>query len=196
MKNALLVVLCCFMTVASLCSCVKITGSSEYMANAEKPRIEPIKDKATVVFIRPTGQAWMNKFEIWDNDNFIGFAQSLSYFRHVCDPGKHLFIAVAENKTFLSAELNEGRIYYIITDARMGLFKARVELKPVKKDSDEMKNVNEWMEELQFINPVDDKRKEWEERAKTDTRAMISYYNGLTQDQKAEYGALITADGI
>lgn len=126
-------------------------GTSNYMVKADKP-VEISKEKANVYFMRPSGIGFAINFQIWDGDKFVGLSQAKSYFRYVCDPGKHLFIAVAENKTYVPAELEAGKRYYVITEPRIGWIKARITLTPVKKGSEEMGNVKNWEGDLEYTD--------------------------------------------
>ena len=78
-----------------LLSTVGCAGSSKYMVKSA-PITGPSPDKALVYFMRPSGFGFAINFQIWDSDRFIGLSQAKSYFAYQCDPGKHLFIGMAD----------------------------------------------------------------------------------------------------
>jgi hypothetical protein len=61
-------------------------------------------------------------------------------------PGEHVFLARAENWSYVRADLEAGKKYYILTNVGMGVWKARVYLIPVTKKQDKytQANINEW----------------------------------------------------
>ena len=192
MRNAMIKTLLLSLSLFFLFGCA---GTSNYMVKAEKP-VENSKEKANVYFMRPSGMGFAINFQIWDGDKFVGLSQAKSYFRYVCDPGKHLFIAIAENKTFVPAELEAGKRYYVVTGPRMGWIKARIGLTPVKKGSEEMGKVKDWEGDLEYIAPIDENVKTWESLHKEEARALVQYFDALSQEKKAEYIVLSPDDGI
>ena len=89
----------------------------------------PSTGKALVYFMRPSGGGFAINFQICDH--FIGLSQAKSYFAYECDPGRHLFIGMAENKRGLEADLEAGKSCYVITQVKMGGFRARMAFVPV-----------------------------------------------------------------
>lgn len=83
-------------------------GSSGYMVKAT-PTEGPAQGKAMVYFMRPSGMGFAINFQIWDGTYFVGLSQAKSYFAYQCDPGKHLFLGIAENKAAIEADLNAGK---------------------------------------------------------------------------------------
>lgn len=115
-------------------------------------------------------------FNIWDGEKVIGNSVAKAQFDYLADPGKHLFVAVAENKTFLEAELESGKIYYILTQVKMGMWKARVGLVPVNKGSEYWDKVKEYENELSKLQPDTEALKTWENANKAKIKAVLSEY--------------------
>ena len=79
--------------------------------------------------------------KIEDGEKVIGRFNGPKYMKYVCDPGKHLFWARSENKSFVDAELKAGEIYIIDVIPRMGGLKASVKITPVDKAVYNMKRI-------------------------------------------------------
>ena len=136
-------------------------GPSAYMKPTET-MLSPTKEKAPVRFMRPSGYGSAAEFNIWDGENLIGNSVAKSQFDYLADPGEHLFVAVAENKVFLEADLEAGKTYYIITRVYMGAWKARVAFLSVNKGSEFWDKVKEFENDLNKLQPNTEKLKAWE----------------------------------
>lgn len=100
--------------------------------------VEPVpSDKAVVYFARPSSFGFAINFSYFDSTRLIGIFDGHKYIRYECQPGRHLFWARSENKDFVEAELEAGKVYFIEAIVQMGLIKAGVELKPVLPDDKE-----------------------------------------------------------
>jgi hypothetical protein len=151
-------------------------GSSKYMTKAT-PVAGPSADKALVYFMRPSGLGFAINFQIWDGDRFIGLSQAKSYFGYQCDPGKHLFIGIAENKRGVEAELEAGKSYYIITQVKMGGWRARMAFIPVTMGSEFWNSVETYKQNLNFIEANSEMIVKWEAKEKTEAQQIINYLN-------------------
>lgn len=151
-------------------------GSSQYMAKAT-PVTGPSAGKALVYFMRPSGLGFAINFQIWDGDKFIGLSQAKSYFGYQCNPGKHLFVGIAENKRGIDAELEAGKSYYIITQVRMGGWRARMAFIPVTQDSEFWNEVDTYKQSLNFIEAKEEMLATWEKREKVKVQEIINYLN-------------------
>ncbi len=66
----------------------------------------------------------------------------------LAEPGEHVFLARAENWSYVKAVLEAGKQYYILGKVFPGLWKARVALDPVTNGDDDSANVDEWLNKL------------------------------------------------
>ena len=103
--------------------------------------IHEVEGKAVVYFVRPKSMGALINFTYFDGENAIGKFNGQKYMRYECEPGKHLFWARSENKDFLEAELESGKMYMIEALPRMGGVKAAVKLKPVDVKDYKMKKI-------------------------------------------------------
>jgi hypothetical protein len=112
--------------------------SSFFCAGQEiKPAPE---DKAVVYFARVSSMGFAVKFTYFDSATVIGGFNGPKYLRYECAPGKHLFWARSENRDFVEAEVEAGKIYFIEAAPQMGGIKAGVSLQPL--DSTDEKTLN------------------------------------------------------
>lgn len=110
------------------------------------PALAPAAGKATVVFLRSSGLGPAIKFMIIDQiGHFVGESTAGGHFPAELAPGEYLFIAEGENTAVMHANLAPDRLYYVEVDPKMGFFKARVGLKPIKPGSDIWKKVPEML---------------------------------------------------
>ncbi len=151
-------------------------GSSQYMTKAE-PIVGPSADKALVYFMRPSGFGFAINFQIWDGDRFIGLSQAKSYFGYQCDPGKHLFIGMAENKRGVEADLEAGKSYFIITQVKMGGWRARMAFVPVTRGSEFWDTVETYKQTLNHIEAKEDMLATWEAKKKGKVQHVIDFLN-------------------
>jgi hypothetical protein len=162
--------------VASGCA-----GSSQYMKTSTQPPAAPPKDKALVYFMRPSGLGFAIHFQIWDRERLIGLSQAKSYFTYACDPGKHLFIGIAENRRAVEADLEAGKSYFVLTSVHMGAWKARMGFVPVIKGSEYWDKVEAYKTELGYIEPNQEELEKWAAANKTKSEAeidkIITYLN-------------------
>lgn len=154
---------------------ISCAGSSHYMKPSQG-LLTPTNDKALVRFMRPSGFGYAINFNVWDGEKVIGNSVAKSQFDYLADPGKHLFVAVAENKTFLEADLEAGKTYYILTQVRMGVWKARVGFVSVNKGSEFWDKVKEYENELNKLEPDTEALKKWEDENKPKIKEILSQY--------------------
>lgn len=164
--------------VAVLMGCA---GSSGYMTRTERAAAPqaPSPGKALVYFMRPSGLGFAIHFQIWENYRLIGLSQAKSYFAYECDPGEHLFIGRAENKRAVAADLEAGKTYYILTQVKMGAWKARMAFVPVTRGSEYWDTVEVYKQKLNFVTIDQAVAAEWEGKRRgeinTELNEIISY---------------------
>lgn len=171
-------------------------GESQYMRKSTPPTGPP-PDKALVYFMRPSGFGFAIHFQIYDRYDLIGLSQAKSYFAYPCDPGKHLFIGVAENKRGVEADLEAGKSYYIITGVHMGGWKARMSFVPVTRGSEFWDKVEEYKRDLNSVAPVEGEIDKWvakrEKKVQAEIAEIIAYLG--TPEGKKYVSTLSKEDG-
>jgi hypothetical protein len=111
--------------------------------------VEPAPaDKAVIYFVRPSSLGFAINFSYFDSTRLIGKFNGPSYIRYTCEPGRHLFWARSENRDFIEADVEAGKVYFIEAIVRMGAMKAAVALDPITdpKDPARMKKIIKLLE--------------------------------------------------
>jgi hypothetical protein len=161
------------------------SASSEYMREAAAPKLEAPSDKATVIFIRPSGYAAGIATTILDEKgHFLGDSLAETYFVAQVAPGKQTFIAWAENTAALTATLEAGKTYYVEVSPKMGAWSARVHLLALTPRSENWGELRGWLAESKYMQ-VDqrggqaylDSRKEDVAAKLQDAREVLSEYD-------------------
>ncbi len=99
------------------------------------------KKDAIVYFTRASSLGALVNFTYFDGDSPIGRFNGPKYIKYQCKPGKHLFWARSENKSYVEADLEAGKIYLIDVIPQMGIVKAGVKLLPVDKKRYKLKRI-------------------------------------------------------
>lgn len=98
----------------------------------------PAADEAQVVFMRSSLLGSAINASLYRVDRgqieFIGIMANGTKIVHRVPPGKHVFMVVSEAADFMEAELAAGKTYYSLVTPRMGAWKARFSLWPIKAD--------------------------------------------------------------
>jgi hypothetical protein len=144
--------------------------------------------------MRPSGFGFAINFNMLDGEKVIGNSVAKSQFDYLTTPGKHLFIATAENKVFLEADLEGGKTYYVITRIYPGAWYARVAFTAVNKGSEFWDNVKEYENELNKLEPDIEALKTWETNNQAKIKQVISDYE-TTFKGKYEWPKLNPEDG-
>lgn len=88
-------------------------------------------DKSVVYFVRVNSAGALVNFTFFDNDQIIGKFNGRNYMRYECEPGEHLFWARSENKHFMLANIEAGKVYFVEAVPQVGAIKAGVKLVPL-----------------------------------------------------------------
>lgn len=100
----------------------------------DAPAATPRAGEALVVFLRPSGigfRAESSVFDIVDNrPRLVGIVAAKAKVAYRTRPGRHLFMSLSENADFMSAELADGKTYYVYVSPRMGNLKSHFVLEP------------------------------------------------------------------
>jgi hypothetical protein len=152
--------------------------------------IKPPSEGKAVVYIARTGSMGiLINFSYFDKDKFIGKFHGHGYIRYECEPGEHIFWAQSENRDFVTADLEAGKIYFIEAAPKMGGLKARVRLYPVDptKDTKEMKIIESQVSKLEPESFTDDYLKTENEKWKEDIQKGLDRYQEMvTKQEKIE----------
>jgi len=134
-----------FLIFVSFCLTL-CSGCATFMKIGE-PLGAPSAGEAIVTFIQPFGvmMGGGGNVSLWDGETFIGDTYAGSIVQYKAAPGKHLFLAKAENWSYVSADLQSGKNYYIRVQSYIGVLQSRVALDPVQKGDEA--DIDEWMKD-------------------------------------------------
>ncbi len=108
--------------------------SPELSANESS---EAAGTEATVVFMRSSMVGKFIKasvYEITDDETiFIGILKNKKRLEYKTTAGKHRFMVISEAADFMEANVAAGKTYHSIVTPRMGAWKARFSLWPIRK---------------------------------------------------------------
>lgn len=109
-------------------------GPGTMQKSEQAPAAKP--DQALVVFMRSTfvGSAVSaSVFDVSGKDTrFVGLVNNGTKIGYHVPPGQHTFMVVSEAADFMQANVTAGKTYYALVTPRMGMWKARFSLKPVR----------------------------------------------------------------
>lgn len=124
-------------------------------------------------------------FSYFDSTQLIGKFNGPAYIRYTCEPGTHLFWARSENKDFVEADLEAGKIYFIEAVVNMGGLKAAVKLEPVDpKDEKTMQKVLKLLGKKTSESFTAEELKAEEEKMKDIIAKGLAKYNEEKQKGK------------
>ena len=117
--------------------------------------------QSQVVFIRSAFLAKAIQASVYDitsgTPEFIGIVSNDTKVSYMTSPGEHMFMVVGESADFLKATVLEGKTYYTVVSPRMGFWKARFSMHPVRNDESakfkyDSKDFKEMLADSQFVN--------------------------------------------
>ncbi len=118
--------------------------------------------ESQIVFMRPSflgGAVQSSVFDVTDNkDELIGIVSAGTKVRYVTQPGEHLFMVIGESADFMRAYVDPGKTYYALVTPRMGFWKARFSLKPVRRDELDGETFKGWDKSTSFVENTEQSR--------------------------------------
>ena len=172
--------------------CSHISSKMERLGgDAVSPR--PAEGQAVVVFMRPSSVGYAVESSVFDlkpdHDQFIGIVSAGAKVAYPTAPGQHQFMVIGENADFLNATLVSGRTYYVLVTPRLGWWKARFSLKPVRKSELGTEEFAGWNRDTELVENTDESRQwatdNWDsiEDKKTD---YMRKWDAKPQDERDE----------
>jgi len=117
---------------------------------------------ATVVFMRPSTFGGMIKSSVFDitsgENDVIGILSSEQKLSYRVSSGEHMFMVIGENAGFMQAELEAGKTYYCLVRVKMGAWKARFALEPIRHTELDSEKFLEWQKKTEQIENRDQAR--------------------------------------
>lgn len=137
-------------------------GRAEPMVSAPGTDYAARPDQALIVFLRPSTVGYdkpSSLFElVGDDEEFIGMLPALHKVAYYVAPGEHMFMVAGGSADFLRAQMDAGKIYYAVVVPRMGVWKARFSLRPVRGPDVESEQVQAWLGDCTYAVPTQESR--------------------------------------
>jgi len=102
---------------------------------SQNSNVEINSDKATVFIVRSSGMGGVINYKYFIDDTYLGKCNYGYYLKLELDPGEYLLWVKAENRSFVKATVEAGKIYYVNAEARMGVVKSAVKLVAINNES-------------------------------------------------------------
>lgn len=132
-------------------------GTSSYMRDVvpEKANYAPAPDKALLVFMRPSGLGFAVQSTVFDITDgspvFLGIVSAKTKIAHQANPGKRRYMVIGESADFMGATLDPGKVYYALVSPRMGFWKARFSLLPVRGSGLQTEEFSDWYKDTRWV---------------------------------------------
>ena len=153
------------------------------------PPVEgPYTQHAVVTFLRPSMFGGAIQFGLWDGENFVGILSAKKYIQYLAEPGEHVFLGRAENWSYVKADLEGGKNYYILGRVFPGVWKARVAFDPITKDDGTTnEQIEKWMKSLTPTGVLPEKRESYmTPRMKQIKQAIDNFHSGKVKFEVLE----------
>jgi hypothetical protein len=151
-------------------------------------------EHARVIFLRSSfvGSAInASLFDVTSGEpEFIGISANATKIAYDVKPGKHTFMVVSEAADYLEADLSAGKTYYSLITPRMGAWKARFSLWPIRNDSKSQFNVQSndfksWLKSTKLVENSDASLK-WAKGSLGSVKARHAEYWPVWQQKSAK----------
>jgi hypothetical protein len=145
---------------------------------------KPSEGKSLVYFVRTSGMGFAINFKYFDGEKYLGKFNYGKYMVYECEPGKHVFWAVAENKSVIEAEFEAGKVYIINSEVRMGILYAEVELLPFDNNPNNYKNIKKYDNKKKLVLNSISEQKEYipnNEEVKNEEQDLESLIKNATE---------------
>lgn len=194
--------------VAALALGLTAHAASKEMQPATEPLPTPSAEQAVIEFMRPSAFGGAIKcaiFDITDGEPvFLGILAPKDKVVIACPAGKRLYMITGENADFMETDLAAGKTYRAIAIARMGAWKARFSLIPLKKNAGEeefslgYKKVPEWIKVCKAFVPAASAAKWYTTNRPSILKKKDAYmpkWNEMNESLK-QYRRLTAEDGL
>jgi hypothetical protein len=107
-------------------------GKAPVEKDLEAKKLAPPEGKALVYIVRPSSMGMAIKMEVTCDGKYLGATGGGRFIYAILDPGSHVFVSKAENKSELPIVLEANKTYYLEQKIKMGIIKARNNLERIE----------------------------------------------------------------
>ncbi len=135
-------------------------ASTKMLDRANQQVEVPTADRAQLIFMRSSalgGAVQSTVFDVTSTDpEFIGILSTGKKLSYSVDSGEHVFMVIGESADFMEANLAGGKTYYAMVTVRMGVWKARFSMHPVRNGAEgkfqyESDRFQGWLKKTSFV---------------------------------------------
>jgi hypothetical protein len=146
-------------------------GSSRHMTPTAAAT-GPAPGHALIVFMRPSKFAFAIDAPVFlmqeEGEAFLGISSASTRFDYQVAPGSYELMVSGEVAEFLDVTVAAGKTYYVIVEGRMGTWKSRFSLHPVRRGPPAkyhlgMPEFRSWLSEVQPVT-IGPSAREWYEQ--------------------------------
>jgi hypothetical protein len=136
---------------------------SDDMRKVEADKVyAPEPGRALVIFMRPSSFGYAIQSVVYDasapENELIGIVSATTRVAYSSPPGERLFMVVSEAADFLKADLEAGKTYYALVTPRMGAWRARFSLRPVRQKELDSSTFKGWWKGTRIMENTDASR--------------------------------------
>ena len=161
--------------------------------------LAPQKDKAMVVFMRPSGMGFAIQSSVFDltagQPQLAGILAAKTKVAYHVPPGKRMFMTVGETAEFMSAELLPNRTYYAYVSPRMGMWKARFVFEPKDRAALEAEEFKSELSDCRWVEVTSESTQWLQENLASVQAKRAEYYREWMNKPEAERERLRPEDG-
>ena len=114
-----------------------------------------MSDESQIIFMRSSFLGSAINASLYDvtdeTTKYLGIIANGTKIAYTTTPGKHTFMVVSEAADFMEADFSPGKTYYSLVTPRMGAWKARFSLWPIRNDGSSERNTGS-AEFTQWVN--------------------------------------------
>ncbi len=142
--------------------------------------------KALVTFVRATWYGGNIEFELWDRESFVGLIEWKQYIQVAVPQGEHVFLCKADNWSYVKANLEAGKKYFVLVNVSLQNGKPIARLKAVTKEQSEwgQAEIDYWLANLTPVTTIPEALPPWVAKRLPEIRQALP--QGAFADIQAE----------
>jgi hypothetical protein len=160
----------------ALCAAVLLlSGCAAVPTRPAKFNAATDPSQATVTFVRES--VWMGDgihLYLWDGETFIGVLSAGTLVQYQVAPGPHVFMANSENWSYVKANLQAGKHYFIKANMFPGVLTARSVLTPVPNTDERIKT---WPTKLKVVEIIPEQKGKYVQEQASKVRTALQGFN-------------------
>lgn len=139
-------------------------GTSKYMVDSSEDEFQKVRtgDQAQLIMMRVSSFGGAIDAPVFDvsqgEPKLLGVSTPQTKIAVPLKPGKHTFMVIGEAADFMEINAAPGKTYYALVEPRMGVWKARFTLQPIKKEGACNNNatfdggkISAWLKESRYV---------------------------------------------